>query len=324
MPNNTLYKIISIFLKTVIAVLSVWYIYEKVFSSRQTISNYSFEELFSSSSLIILIFVFILMFLNWSLEAMKWRILISQIEKVSFLDSLKAIFAGVTVSIFSPNRTGEFLGRIFFLKKADRGEATALTFAGNGAQLFFTFFFPVISFVLQGTIGANVKGDYDSESFSSSEMLDWFGVVCTGAFIISLLIAVLFFFFSKRIKNKYIAPLKNIKRKEWKSIFLFSFLRYCVFFLQFFLVLRVCSVYISFLDAMIVIPFTFFSISVIPTLFFTELGIRGAASIQIIGTLSANHEGILAASFILWIINLAIPALLGILPVFRLKFFRRR
>jgi len=58
---------------------------------------------------------------------------------------------------------------------------------------------------------------------------------------------------------------------------------------------------------------------VIPTITIAEPGVRGSLSLLIFGVFSTNEAGILAASLTLWIINLAIPALLGALYLAALK-----
>jgi len=64
----------------------------------------------------------------------------------------------------------------------------------------------------------------------------------------------------------------------------------------------------------------------IPTITLTELGVRGSVSLYFIGLYFTNHNNdiaILSATTMVWIINLVIPALIGAVFVFRLKFFRK-
>ena len=49
---------------------------------------------------------------------------------------------------------------------------------------------------------------------------------------------------------------------------------------------------------------TFLSMSIIPTIALTEIGVRGSVAIYFFGFLSENVVGIMTASFTLWIINL--------------------
>ena len=89
----------------------------------------------------LLVLVFLMMFLNWLIEAIKWKFLIAKIEKVSILTSLRAVFSGITVSVFTPNRIGEYGGRVFCLEKADRIQGVLITILGSMAQLLTTIFF---------------------------------------------------------------------------------------------------------------------------------------------------------------------------------------
>ena len=66
-----------------------------------------------------------------------------------------------------------------------------------------------------------------------------------------------------------------------------------------------------------------FVISIIPTIAISEIGVRGSVAVYLFGLISANALGILSATFVLWLINLLIPAIIGTFFVFTLNFFRR-
>ena len=70
------------------------------------------------------------------------------------------------------------------------------------------------------------------------------------------------------------------------------------------------------------IALTFFVTSAIPTFALTEIAVRSGVAIYFFGTISLAHTPILAASLFLWIVNLAIPALVGMAFVNKLKFFK--
>ena len=74
---------------------------------------------------------------------------------------------------------------------------------------------------------------------------------------------------------------------------------------------------------MILIMTMLFVISIIPTIAITEIGVRGPVAIFLFGLLSANTIGILSATFVMWVINLLLPALIGTAFIFTLKFFRK-
>ena len=88
------------------------------------------------------------MFVNWSLEALKWKLLISPLESISYKTSLKGIFSGITMSIFTPNRVGEFAGRVFFLEKADKIQASIMSLIGSLMQLVITIIAGVLAYYI--------------------------------------------------------------------------------------------------------------------------------------------------------------------------------
>src|SRR4051812_2218147 len=133
-PNQRVYKVISLLLKAAILILSLWYILYRLNGPE---GIYLWEDLKKANPFLLFI-SFLLLFVNWGLEALKWMLLIAPLERIGFFTAYRAIFAGVTVSIFMPNRVGEFAGRIFFLEKADKVEATLKNFVGSATQLFMT------------------------------------------------------------------------------------------------------------------------------------------------------------------------------------------
>jgi len=52
--------------------------------------------------------VIILAFLNWGLEAKKWQVLIKNLEPLNYFVALKGVLSGVTLSLNTPNRMGEY------------------------------------------------------------------------------------------------------------------------------------------------------------------------------------------------------------------------
>jgi uncharacterized membrane protein YbhN (UPF0104 family) len=64
--------------------------------------------------------VFLLMFVNWGIEARKWQLLVSSIQKVSFGRAFRAVFSGQALGFNTPNRMGESAGRAIFLDEGNR------------------------------------------------------------------------------------------------------------------------------------------------------------------------------------------------------------
>lgn len=319
-------KKISAVIKLSIVCLALWFLYQKVFSNE----SYSevktqFLSILSEGSYIELVLVFFLMFVNWSIDAIKWQFLVSKLEKVSFWLALKAVFLGITVSIFTPNRIGEFGGRVFCLQQADRLKAVLVTIFGNITQLVTTIIFGVLAFLFFSSL-------YTHLLFTKSDYVIYILLVLS-VVVFTVLIYLLYnvsqlsSLFSRwnfLYKYKSYAPVFSLfSSNDISKVLFLSILRYSVYSFQFYLLIKFANIEINFLQSLTMSALTFLSMSIIPTIALTELGVRGSVAIYFFGFLSSNAIGIMTASFALWIINLVVPAIIGIFFVYQLKFFRK-
>ncbi len=76
----------------------------------------------------------VLMPLNWWTEMQKWHRFVRRFEPMSPARAWRAVLAGVAVSLFTPNRVGEYGGRILFVRPEHRWLAASANLAGNIAQ----------------------------------------------------------------------------------------------------------------------------------------------------------------------------------------------
>ncbi|MGH2649288.1 MAG: lysylphosphatidylglycerol synthase domain-containing protein, partial [Ginsengibacter sp.] len=79
-----------------------------------------------------------LVFVNWGFEAKKWQVLLKSLQPVSFFTAYKSVLSGVTLSINTPNRIGEYGGRILYVQEGKRIKAISLSIAGSISQLIIT------------------------------------------------------------------------------------------------------------------------------------------------------------------------------------------
>jgi len=321
-------KTIGFLLKIGIVAFALFFLYQQL-TAKSGMEQLSMEDVIAKlkSNYAIVILVVVMMFLNWFLEALKWRFLIAKIEKISIRRSVRAIFSGITVSAFTPNRVGEYGGRVFCLEKADRIQAVLITVIGSMAQLLTTIIFGSIGLLYLPSYKSDFSIFFDNVSFA-------FPVFVFILIVLNVLLLLLFLnasVFSKVLSN--ISFLKKIQK--YSSVFSFyssddllkvlgySVARYAVFTTQFFILLQMFEVQIAYADAIVLIMAMLFVISVIPTIAITEIGVRGSVAIFLFGLVSANTVGILSATFVMWIINLLLPALIGTTFIFTLKFFRK-
>tara|TARA_B110000467_G_C18318108_1_gene483073 strand:+ start:1004 stop:1981 length:978 start_codon:yes stop_codon:yes gene_type:complete len=321
-------KTLSFLIKIGIVVFSLYFLYKELVL-KNDIVNFDKSLFFKliTDNIILIVIVLFLMFLNWFLEALKWRYMISKIEKVSIYTSLKAVFAGITVSSFTPNRVGEYGGRVFYLEKADRLKGVIITFIGSMSQLLITILFGSISFIILSELLFESKVLFSA--ISKFKLL---------VFLLLFLLNVFIFYFFYNVHsfisffnlNKYINRFKQYiqtftiyNSSELTNILLFSFSRYIVFSIQFLILLNVFEIDSSTFHSMLSVMLIFLFVSIIPTIVVAEIGVRGSVAIYVFSLFTINSIGVFSSTLLLWIINLVIPSLIGIYFVFNLNFFRK-
>lgn len=317
--------------------LSIVFIYRQVFHNSDirvlTESLRSALELPGHATLLVLTIA--MMPLNWLLEAIKWRFLISRIEVISLRQAVRAVLTGVTISIFTPNRTGEYLGRVFILKHASHIEGILITIVGSMAQLmvtlvtgsisllFFIYLFPEGFVVLHGYLF------YTLAILVISLNL----LLLALYFNLSLIIPIKERFWSGYFGRfrKYFRVFSFYHRSALALTLILSLGRYLIFTTQFFLLLRCFSIEIPYPEAIMMVSLVYLVMTVLPTVALTEFGIRGSVAIYFFafwvektnpGT-DIFNAGVLAASLLLWLINLGLPSLAGTAFIFSLRFFRK-
>ncbi|MCB0396024.1 MAG: flippase-like domain-containing protein [Flavobacteriales bacterium] len=327
MRRKQLRKAAAWLIKIAIVCLAFYYIYRQVFL------KHDLDELTQAAEHSVgkhewpyLITVLLMMLLNWGIEAVKWRYLVKKVETISFKRAVSAIFSGVTVSVFTPNKIGEYGGRVFHLKSEHRLDAVVITLIGSMMQLMVTLLAGVISSVFFYTCYFD-SDDYLQDYFFYAAL--FVTVALIGLMAVAFFRRMLLKRAAHRIglmnwARKYLRALTYYEGRELLRVLLYSVSRYFVFSGQLYLLLITFDVHISVTQALILLPMMFFMITVIPKpIAFAELGVRASTAIYFISYVSPNQLGVLLAMFFLWIINLAIPALLGSIFILRMKIISR-
>ncbi len=327
-------KTYNILIRFVILVFTFYFLYRQLFFKHDlsALLN-SFEAVTKAPHFFLfLAIVIVLLFVNLLLESRKWQFLMQKLETVSLPQAFKAVLAGISVSVFLPNRVGDYLGRVFVLRKADRLQATLATILGSMAQLLTTILFGFVS--VSFFLFRWIKPDSSFNRWAFAGMLFsllFVAAILVFAFLNFSVFSVLLKKISGRVYNKvarYTEVFSWYQAHELFYVLVISILRYLVFSMQFFLLLRIFQVQMGYLNAMMVIGLIYLLMSVIPTIALSEIGVRGSVSIYAFGLyFGALHSEvtdghIVAASSALWLLNLAIPALSGLFFIFRLRFFR--
>jgi len=270
--------------------------------------------------------IFALMCVNWGLEAAKWRISILPLQRIRFFRACQAILAGVCISSFTPNRVGEYLGRMLYLDAGKKIQSVSPTIVCSIAQTLITLF-------------AGVAGLFFFMGHSLPHPVLWLSPPYIRIFIVTtalpaLLLMTIYFRFDplvgliNRVLKKYVKAVslpEHFSSPLLFKILLFSLIRYGVFLLQYLLLFSLFEPDISGIEVFMGVSVMFVVMAIIPSLtLLTDLGLRWEAGIQIFRAFTFNTAGILAVSLGIWLINLIIPALIGSLLILRIKLFSSR
>lgn len=273
--------------------------------------------------------VVLLMFLNWGIEAKKWQILVSRVERINIWNAYRSILAGQAFALNTVNRAGDFVGRILYLHEGNRLRAVALSLVGSMSQILVTFFIGL--FALTGLRFSILNHLQNLEGLNEFWLDALMITLFIGVFVFTIFYFNVSLFIRMIEKIPFVARFKYLIEKvealHWREltrILLLSIARYIVFIIQYVLLLQVFGVDATVLNLAMMVSVLFLVLAMVPSIALAELGFRGKVSLQLFGLLSVNHLGIVAAAAGIWIINLIIPAIAGSVLILGVRLFRNK
>lgn len=272
--------------------------------------------------------VSILMFCNWGLEAKKWQVLMQAIQPLGYWRSFRAVFSGQALAAGTPNRVGEYFGRIVYLDDGNRLRALSLSAVGSFAQVIVTF--------VMGILGLLVVHSSITQSLSETHALTvfWLNGLIYILTIVSFFAILVYYNLSWTTKvfekipfvakySFFIQKLEDLHNKELTKILSLSFFRYVIYVVQYLLLFQLFQVDIVWWQILSLVCVQLLVMAIVPTVALAELGVRGQVSIALFGLFSNNTIGIIAGVSGIWFINLIVPALAGSLLILGLRFFKK-
>jgi len=266
----------------------------------------------------LLLFALLLIPFNWGLEALKWQFLARKLEPITWFEALEGVVTGVALGFWTPQFIGDYAGRTLQLQTTGRSRSAGALMLSNASQF-------IVSFVV-GCMGL---------FFFSAERIWPFLPALEGISItltaISLVMVVMFFnsrlfaeladkALPKSLLARVLSILKEYSERELSVVLLISALRYAVFASQFYLLFRLFGLD---LPADILLPgiaIIYLVKTIIPSLNIVgDLGLREISALLYFQQFGGFQEKVVAASLLLWCINLLIPTLAGIVLIWRIK-----
>lgn len=258
------------------------------------------------TSPVYLILAIILVVPNYFFEYRKWNLIIKVCNVESTVQQkIQSFFAGIITGMLTPNMQGNFLGRIFYYPREHRISLTLFTLTSNLGQFIATILLGIISLVI-------IKPENSINTF-----------ILLISFCIAVILLYGFFERIQLFKHKFrwferfsILLLKNNDFRL--KILLYSLFRNGVFSLQYLLVLKALGVEIN-LEIYWKIWELYLWTTLSPSLFLGKLFIRESIALWVFAPMQIDPWVIVANSVIVWIINLLLPTLVGLLIAKRRK-----
>ncbi len=257
---------------------------------------------------------------NWLLEAAKWHSLLQKTHRISFSKTVVAVLAGISLALVTPQRIGEYAGRLMLLPPGARWAGLCAKITGNVAQL-------LITLSAGGPASLLLARQMDVIPPNTA----W---LCAGIHVLMVLAGGFVYLNPQSLKRLIPNPFpwKGILQRARPLSALLAFerpalvkalalaaLRYAVYGLQYFLLLSIFGVAVSPLNAIIGIGAFFYWQSVFPFTNLAGLAVRSNLAVWIWGYFGADPVAGLGAALFLWILNLVLPALFGTFCLIRVQ-----
>ena len=268
--------------------------------------------------------VVLMMLVNWGIEARKWQVLVQHVQRFSFLKSFKSVLSGCSITMLTPNRIGEYGGRILYVEEGNRIKSISLAIVGSISQLLVT--------MIMGCAGLFFLRFFSQNSKDGLPVLPelWGNILIYLSVTITIVLSLFYLRIGwlVRMMEKvpalqkvvtHIRVLDEFDNIQLIRIFSLSLCRYVVFVLQYLLLLKVMHVELGLLLSFWLIAVFYLIMAVAPTIGFVELPVRISACWALLKFYTVNELGVGATALGIWLINLVVPAVIGSLLILSIK-----
>ena len=321
--NRQIRIVLNYFLGPVILVLLSWSLYRQLLQQPDLLQRWT--EISGSLKDLRLWLVVVLMVANWGMESWKWMLLVREMQPgYSFGRAFRAVLAGCSITMLTPNRIGEYGGRMLFVEPENRLRAISLALVGSISQLLITLIAGVSALIILRYFLQPVSGEL-------AVLPHFWGDVLLGSSTMVMLLVALFYWkiawlaqiidrlpFMKRVQQ-HVSVIETLQNLLLAKILSLSGLRYLIFVAQYLLMLQLMGVNLPWFTGCCLIALFYLMMALAPTIGFIELPLRVGALWLLLKPYSGNELGVGAAALGIWIINLVLPAITGSLFLLRIR-----
>lgn len=258
---------------------------------------------------VLMIVALLMMPFNWLVEAFRWQKLAGKIQALSLRQAFMAVLAGIAMGLFTPRRIGDVGGRCLMMEPGKRPQGLLAFALGSLLQTSVTALFGALA-VLMLSPGYLPEKQLTLLLVAGLSIITLLGIAITHMSRFSKMLLRI------SLLKKYNRLLKyfdTMASKNTLKIFLLGTTRYLIFTSQFYLLIRAFSSApsLSMLQAYTGIALTYFLMTFVPLSSLAGLGIRGSTAVFVFSLFTDQTGGVVVATLVLWLINLALPAIAG-------------
>jgi uncharacterized membrane protein YbhN (UPF0104 family) len=311
-------------IKLVVTALVLSYIYRTFRNEQKGIGDIGsvFGEIWTAQNVPVFVLMVLLVPVNWALESLKWQKLIARIIPLSFREAMRGTLTGLAVGVAVPAQLGDTLGRVAALKSDRRLEAIGAALISNGIQFYVS--------VLAGAGGWLYLNDQLDIPSTARLIVNGllFLIVFLGPAVLPLRKQIDVWAPSRRVLIKikeYLNVIGRYTPSELATGTGYGLLRYLVFLTQFVLALSLFHFQVSIWQLAACVTLIFLAKTLIPAInVLGDLGLREFTALVVFAPFKLPAEQIIAATFLIWILNVLGPILVGIFLVWKYKWKKSR
>ncbi|MBN2788777.1 MAG: flippase-like domain-containing protein [Candidatus Delongbacteria bacterium] len=262
-------------------------------------------------------FIFLALLLlpvNIFLQFIKWKYLIGKVSesKTSSKLILTSVFLGISFGFITPGKVGE-LGKLFIIRNVDKLKLLSMSILEK--------IYDVLPVVVFGVISIPFLPHL---FFTDSSLMQFNLLIVTMVFAVILIFILLhpgliklivayiknnFFKTSSRFE-KFNEGIQNFSKTNARTLSIFSLVLFLIYTTQFVLLIfafgdiDIHLAYIGVWSAMLIKTFLPISLG--------DIGVREGTAAYIFGLLNFSKEAAVSAGFMLFVINILIPAAVGV------------
>lgn len=264
----------------------------------------------------------LLSFVNMFLQAYKWKLVINNsLGELPFTRVLRSYFGGISSGLSTPARIGEFIGRAIPLDEFNFFDVTIVSFVDKLINLLVITFFGSIASVLFYRTLSSPHFYIDIPLLAI--IIVMFALLTYLVFSNGLIVTLVRRKFRENQKVlEKISVIDKFLSQSWRNkstIFLVNIFYFFVILIQFALLVNAFADVENYFLLMMIASLILLATTVVLPFSFGDLGVREGAASYLVGLVAISPAVGFNSAFVLFIINVILPAILGLVFLIKKK-----